>query len=59
MDIDYVDLMEYYKVLEVRVWMKNLLDSLIEVSLKIGIQHIDKSMILDVLKDYIYNKNKY
>lgn len=59
MDIDYVDLKEYYKALEVRVWMKNLLDSLIEASLKIGIQHIDKSMILDVLKDYTYNKNKY
>ena len=59
MDIDYVDLMEYYKVLEVRVWMKNLLDFSTEVSLKIGILHIDKSMILDVLKDYTYNKNKY
>lgn len=59
MDIDYVDLMEYYKVLEVRVWMKKLLDFSTEVSLKIGILHIDKSMILDVLKDYTYNKNKY
>ena len=57
MDIDYVDLMEYYKVLEVRVWMKKLLDFSTEVSLKIGILHIDKSMILDVLKDYIYNEN--
>ena len=57
MDIDYVDLMEYYKVLEVRGWMKNLLDFSTEVSLKIGILHIDKSMILDVLKDYIYNEN--
>ena len=59
MDIDYVDLMEYYKVLEVRGWMKNLLDFSTEVSLKIGILHIDKPMILDVLKDYTYNKNKY
>lgn len=57
MDIDYVDLMEYYKVLEVRVWMKNPADFSTEVSLKIGILHIDKSMILDVLKDYIYNEN--
>ena len=57
MDIDYVDLMEYYKVLEVRVWMKNPADYSTEVSLKIGILHIDKSMILDVLKDYIYNEN--
>ena len=57
MDIDYVDLMEYYKVLEVHVWMKKLLDFSTEVSLKIGILHIDKSMILDVLKDYIYNEN--
>lgn len=57
MDIDYVDLMEYYKVLEVRVWMKNPADFSTEVSLKIGILHIDKPMILDVLKDYIYNEN--
>ena len=49
--------MEYYKVLEVRVWMKNPADFSTEVSLKIGILHIDKSMILDVLKDYIYNEN--